>query len=217
MIVYGSSVSPFVRKVLVFAAEKGIAVETRNTGLNSDDPEFLAASPFRKIPGFSDGDYRLSDSSAIVAYLDALKPDPPLIPTEPKARGKAIWYDEFADTILFGCLVKSFFNRVVGPIFLKRPGDLAVAEKAEREELPPLIDYIESVLPDSGYLVADRLTLADIAVASPLANMRYLGLKMDPATHPRTAAFATRMHALPSFATWIAKEEAMLAKVGVVV
>jgi len=40
----------------------------------------------------------------------------------------------------------------VAPRFLKREGDLAVAEKAEKEELPPLLAYIERMLPASGFL-----------------------------------------------------------------
>ena len=86
MIIYGSSISPYVRKTLVFAAEKGIAVDNPPTALNSQDDEFRKASPFGKIPAFTDGDFRISDSSAIVAYLDALQPEPALIPSEPKSR-----------------------------------------------------------------------------------------------------------------------------------
>ena len=52
MIVYGSSISPFVRKVLAFAAEKGLEVELKPSGLGNKDPEFLEASPFGKMPGF---------------------------------------------------------------------------------------------------------------------------------------------------------------------
>ena len=85
MILYGSSMSPFVRKVLAFAAEKGIELEVKQVGLGSTDPDFLAASPFRKIPALADGGYTLSDSSAIIHYLDALKPDPELIPRDPSS------------------------------------------------------------------------------------------------------------------------------------
>ena len=120
MIVYGSSLSPFVRKVLAFAAEKGIELELKPTGLGNKDPEFLEASPFGKMPGFRDGDFAISDSSAIIAYLEAVQPEPNLIPTEPKARARTIWYDEFADTILFACGGKMFFNRLVGAA-LPRP------------------------------------------------------------------------------------------------
>ncbi len=211
MIVYGSSISPYVRKVLAFAAEKGIEVETKPLGLNSDDPEFLEASPFRKIPAFRDGDFAISDSSAIVAYLDALKPEPALIPTEPKARARAIWYDEFADTIVGACGTKMFFNRIVAPRFLKREGDMAVADKAEGEELPPILDYLERTIPASGFLVEDRLTLADIAVASPFANFGHLALSWSEG-RPKLTAYVEAILSRPSFASWIAREAAFLER-----
>ena len=210
MIVYGSSMSPFVRKVLAFGAEKGIELEARPVGLGSDDPEFLDASPFKKIPGFRDGDFTLSDSSAIVAYLEAIKPEPNLIPTEPKARARTIWYDEFADTILFDCGRKMFFNRIVAPRFLKREGDAAVADAAEAQELPPILDYLERVIPDSGYLVEDRLTLADIAVASPFVNLKHLGIGVGE--RPKLSAYVERMLSRPSFSQWAERETAFLAR-----
>ena len=212
MIVYGSSLSPFVRKTLAFAAEKGIEVEVKPVGPNSPDPDFAACSPFRKMPAFRDGDFTISDSSAIIAYLDAKFPEPPLVPTEAKGRARAIWYEEFADTILCACMGKMFFNRLVAPRFLGQKGDVAAADKAEREELPPLIDYIERVIPASGFLVEDRLTLADLAVASPFVNIQHLGVGMDRGKHPRTAAFIESIHARPSFARLIAKEKAFLAR-----
>jgi glutathione S-transferase len=211
MIVYGSSMSPYVRKVLAFAAEKGIEVESKPLGLNSDDPEFLEASPFRKIPAFRDGDFAISDSSAIVAYLDALKPEPALIPIEPKARARAIWYDEFADTIVGACGTKMFFNRIVAPRFLKREGDLTAADKAECEELPPILDYLERAIPASGFLVEHRLTLADIAVASPFANFRHLGLSCFEG-RPKLAGYVEAILSRPSFASWIAREAAFLER-----
>ena len=212
MIVYGSSLSPFVRKVLAFAAEKGIEVELKPSGLGNKDPEFLAASPFGKMPGLRDGDFGISDSSAIVAYMEAVKPEPNLIPTEPRARARTIWFDEYADTILFACGGKMFFNRIVAPRFLGQAGDEEIAAKAECEELPPLLDYLESVIPPSGFLVEDRLTLADIAVASPFANLRHLNVAVDPARHPKVAAYVEAILARPSFAPWIARETAFLER-----
>ena len=55
MILYGSTMSPFVRKVAAFATEKGIDYELRATSLNDPDPEFRAASPFGKKPRSSAG------------------------------------------------------------------------------------------------------------------------------------------------------------------
>jgi glutathione S-transferase len=202
--------SPFVRKVLAFAAEKGIELEARSVGIGDAAPDFRQASPFGKMPALVDGDYGLADSSAIIHYLEALRPEPALIPAEPRARGRVIWFEEFADTILMGCGAKMFFNRVVAPLFLKREGDPRVADAAEKEELPPILAYLEGVVPESGFLVGDQLTLADLAVTSPLANLGHMGVEVDRKRFPRTAAFAERILSRPSFATLVARERAYL-------
>jgi glutathione S-transferase len=166
-------------------------------------------SPFGKIPAFEDGDYTLCDSSAIVQYIEAKHPEHPLIPAEAKARGRTIWYDEYADTIFVGQLGMIFFHRVVAPM-MKMPNDLAAADKMEAEQLPVQLAYLESVIPASGFLVEDRLTLADIAVASPFANMAYAGVKLDAGTYPKVAAYVAGIHTRPSFAAIIAAERKML-------
>lgn len=194
MILYGSSLSPYVRKVLAYAGEKGIELELQPTGFPNPGAEFLEASPFRKMPAFRDGDFTLSDSSAIIHYLEARFPEPALIPSDPELRGKTIWFEEFADTILVSCGAKIFFNRIVAPRFMGRPGDLEAAEAAELNDLPPILDYLEKTVPDEGgYLVGDRLTLADLAVAGPFANFRHTDTKVDPERYPRTVAYVERI------------------------
>jgi glutathione S-transferase len=215
MQLYGSSLSPLVRKVLAFAAEKGIELELTPTGEapGRHSPEFIAASPLRKMPALADGDFRLADSSAIVHYLEALQPEPNLIPTDARARGRTIWFEEYADTVLMACGGKMFFHRVVAPTFLGLPGDPAIADAAEREEFPPILDYLESVIPDSGFLVEDRCKLAYLAIASPRAILPNIRLLIAEQRHPRLARYAAAILSRPSFAPWIARETALLAKV----
>jgi glutathione S-transferase len=213
MILYGSSLSPFVRKVLAVAGEKGIELDLQPTGFPSHSPEYLEASPFRKMPALRDGDYTLADSSAIVHYLEAKYPEPALIPSDPKLRGKTIWFEEFADTILFACGAKIFFNLIVAPRFLGRAGDEDAAKEAEIHDLPPILDYLEKVVPgDDGYLVGDGLTLADIAVASPFANLRHTDTKVCPERYPCTVAYIDRILTRPSLAKWVEKETDLLAR-----
>jgi len=213
MILYGSTMSPFVRKVAAYAAEKGLEIELKPVGLGDPDPEFRAASPFRKMPALVDGDYKLSDSSAIIHYLEAKYPEPELIPADPRERGRVIWFDEFADTLLFACGAKIFFNKVVAPRFLGREGDLSAAEAAERDELPPLLDYLEGVIPASNYLVGDRLTLADLSVAGPFANFSHCDVAIDPGRYPKITAYVAAILGRPSFARHVEREAAFLARV----
>jgi glutathione S-transferase len=209
MKLFGASISPFVRKVLAFAHEKGIDLELVAASPGSDAPDFRAASPFGKIPGFQDGDFHISDSTAIITYLDAVKPEPNLIPLEPRARARTIWFEEFADTILMGVCGKVLFNRFVAPKYLGMAGDESVADAAERVELPPVLAYVERTLPPSGFLVEDRITLADLAVVSPLASMALIGWKLDAEAYPKTAAFTDSILGRPCYAPWIAQEKAM--------
>ena len=209
MILYGAPVSPFVRKVLAFAAEKGVALELVPIGLGDENPEFLACSPFRKMPGFTDGDFRISDSTAIVTYIDAKYPEVPLIPADPANRARAIWFDEFADTILTAAAGAIFFNRIVSPKFMGKPGDDAAAAKGEAD-MTPVCQYLESVIRSSGYLVGDSLTLADISVASPFVNAEHAGHVPAAATYPKLTDYLAAIHARPSFSDWIRRERKVL-------
>ena len=213
MIIYGSLVSPFVRKLLGYLGEKAIEFELKGVGIGDPDPGFRAASPLGKMPAMDDDGFTLADSSAIIHYLEAKYPDPVMIPTDPRARGRVIWWDEFGDTVFAACSGKLFFNRIVAPKFLGREGDLAAAAQAEAEELPKLLAYLESAIPASGFLVGDQMTLADLAVASPLMNLRHCGSGVDAAAYPKIAAWSEAILSRPSMAPWIAKEERMMAKV----
>ena len=212
LIVYGSSLSPYVRKVLVIAAEKGLEVENRVAGPGiAPSEDFAAASPFKKIPALRDGDFTLADSTAIAIYLEAKQPAPNLVPTEAKARGRTLWFDEFADTIAFPQKAKIFFNRVVMKL-MGKTGDEALAAATEREELPRLFAYLEGQIPASGFLVEDRFTLADIAVVSPFVNLQHAGVTPDAAAYPKTAAYVDAMLRRASFAALVEKDRRFLAR-----
>ena len=213
MKVFGFPLSPFVRKVHLVATEKGIAVETVLGNPANPLPEFLAASPFRKIPALQDGDFTLCDSTAIVTYFDALRPDPPMLPGDARQKARAIWYEEFADTILTPAGGKIVFNRFVGPKFLGLPGDEDAAKLGETE-LVPILDYFEREAPEDGWLTGSAISIGDIAVASVFRTLGYVGCEPKAATHPRTAAWYARVCARPAWQDVAARESAIMAKVG---
>ncbi len=206
MQVFGALLSPFVRKVCLVAEEKGIAYELVMSSPGNPNPDFVAASPFGKIPAIKDGDYNLADSTAIITYLEAKHLEQPMLPADPQARGRAMWFDEFADTILAASGLKIVFNRLVGPKFLNIPGDEAAALQGEAE-LPRILDYLEGVAPESGWL-ADDFTLGDISVASMLRTMTYVGHGPDAVQYPKTAAWYARVCERPAWKKVAAVEDA---------
>jgi glutathione S-transferase len=200
---YGTGYSPYVRKVLVALAEKGQAVEHIPLFFHDKDPAFQAASPLGKIPAFEDEGYRLADSSAILFYLEAKFPDPVLIPTEAKARGRAIWFDKYGDTEMFDSIIKPFANRVVKPQLLGQPGDEAAITKALTEELPKIYDYLEAQI-SGAYLVGDAFSIADISVVTGFHNLHLAGESVDAGRWPKLAKYVAGILARPSFATALA-------------
>lgn len=205
MILYGALLSPFVRKVALVLAEKGIAFEFGMGGPGQPNDNFLAISPFGKIPAIDDDGFTLSDSTAIALYLEARTPDPVLLPAEPQMRGQAMWLDEFADTIFAASGLKILFNRLVGPRILKVGGDEAVALQGEAE-LPASLDYLERIVPESGWLLGETFTLGDFAVASVIRTLEYLEIRCG-AARPRTAAWYARVGDRPAWRQIAAIEE----------
>mgnify|MGYP002651132757 CR=1 FL=1 len=214
MKLFGSSFSPYVRKIMILCAEAGIAYEAVQIGIGDPDPAFRAASPLGKMPAIEDDGFHLADSSAIAHYLDA-RHGAGFIPADPQARGRAIWFDEFADTELFGALQPMFFNRVVAPFFLRREADEEAAVAAERDRLPKVLDYLEAVLPNAGQpLAGDRFGLADASVASAFVNLDHCRRSCSLDGWPRLSAWIAAAHARPAIAPIIAREQAILTKIG---
>jgi glutathione S-transferase len=209
--VFGVALSPFVRKVRVALAEKQIPYDLVPVFGPQAPPDWKEMSPLGKIPAFKDGERTLCDSSIICTYLERTHPTPALYPKDAYEHARALWIEEFADTALIETIGQPiFFNMVVNPRFMGKEPDRARADKAFAESLPPRLEYLEAQLPASGHFVGDGLTIADIAVASPLTNLRHAGYDVDAKRYPKLAKHLDTMQARPSFATCIAEEKGFL-------
>jgi glutathione S-transferase len=209
--VYGASPSPFVRKVRVFLAEKGIAYDLDEVVPVNVAPEFKKISPLGKIPAYRDGDVTLADSSVICAYLERTHPTPALYPSDPYQFARALWFEEYGDggmTPIVG--PKIFFQKVVGPRFFNQPTDEAVVKKAVEEELPPLFDYLESQISPKNTLAGDQFSIADIGIGTQFVNLKHVGIAPDTKRWPKLARYVAGVLERPSFRGVVEKERAML-------
>ena len=206
MKVFGFPLSPFVRKVHVVAAEKGIAIEMVLANPRDPSPEFLDASPFRKIPALRDGDFTLADSTAIATYFEAIVPDPPVLPADPKTRARAVFFEETADTVLGAASAKIVFNRVVAPRILGMPGNEATVQEGIAE-LAHRLDWLETVAPADDWLAGSEYSIGDISVASVLRTLEYADAGLDRERYPAIAAWSDRVRARPAWQQVAALEE----------
>ena len=190
--VIGSFVSPYVRKVLACMNLKGLDYEVDPITPFFGNEEYERLSPLRRIPVLIDGDFSVSDSSVICAYLDEAYPDRPLLPANPKDRARARWFEEYADTRLGDIFIWNlFYQKVVHPLVWGEPGEQARIDKALNEDIPAALDYLEGQLPAGGFLFGE-IGLADIAVASFFQNGSYAGFSVEADRWPRTAGFVER-------------------------
>jgi glutathione S-transferase len=205
--IIGSFVSPYVRKVLACINLKGLDYEVDPITPFFGNDEYQRLSPLRRIPVLIDGDFSISDSSVICAYLDEAFPARSLLPADPKDRARARWFEEYADTRLGDIFIWGlFYQRIVHPLVWGEPGDQARIDKVLNEDIPDALDYLEGQLPAEGFLFGE-IGLADISVASFFQNAAYADFHVDSTGWPRTAAFVERTLAHPCIAVLLGYED----------
>ena len=171
--ILGTPGSPFVRKVRAAFAEKGVACELRPVDVFNPPEGFERLSPLRRIPvlEFGDGREPLADSSAICAYLEALQPEPPLYPRDPHATGRAVWIEEYADTVVAYQLGMGVMRPMLAARAPGEPRDDAKIEEAVTKRLAPLLGYLEGALGEHDWFAGGVFSIADLAVAAQLSGL----------------------------------------------
>ncbi len=208
---FGTNVSPFVRKCRVYMAEKGLAYTHEPVNPFQPPPNFRQISPLGKIPALLDGERAIFDSTAICIYLERCNPAQPLFPSDHYDYAHALCLEEYIDSGLMpvaGPLV--FRPLVLGPVAMQQPLTKEIKEAAlevVENQVAPMWDYLERQLGGNEYFVGNKLSIADIAVASGHVNLWHGGVDPDPLHWPKLAAFLTRLWARPSFVTLLAEEQ----------
>jgi glutathione S-transferase len=211
--IHGIPLSPFTRKVCVAMHEKNIAFDLNPIAPvppANDDPKFRAMSPLGKIPAFEDGDFSISDSSVILAYLERAHPDSALYPQDAKEYARAMWLEEFADSKLVEGVGPVFFERIVAPAFFQRAPDQAALDVALGEKIPTAFDYLESQLSGADYLVGKRLSVADIAIGAMLRQFQMASETVDESRWAKLAKYAETLLERESFKKCAVAEAAMM-------
>ena len=192
-ILIGNPVSPYVRKVLVACAVKGLEPQLDPIIPFMGDDSFSEVSPLRRVPVWIDDQVTLSDSSVILEYLEDRWPTPPMLPATPAERARARWLEEFADTRLGDLFIwRLFYQCVIRPFVWGEETDQAAVDNVRDVEAPQAFDYLESQLPAEGFFFG-ALSNADVAVAAPFANARWSRFEPDADRWPKLVAWLQKM------------------------
>jgi maleylpyruvate isomerase len=178
---------------------KGLTAERRYVHLRKGEqraPGYLEVNPYGLVPMLVVGDRRLTQSLAIIEYLDEKHQNPPLLPPGPEDRA---WVRSVAMAI--ACDIHPLDNtRVLA--YLKNP--LGIEEPGRDEWYRHWIRLGFAALErqlsqrDGRYCAGDTPTLADVCLVPQVFNAKRMNVDLAP--YPRIVAIHEACIALPAFA-----------------
>jgi maleylacetoacetate isomerase len=200
MILYDFFRSSAAYRVRIALNLKNLRAERRFVHLGKDEnrkPSYKAVNPQGFVPYLMDGDFALSQSLAIIEYLNDLRPDPPFLPAGPADRA---YVRSLA--LVVACDVHPLNNKRVLDYLMR---DLHLSEEQKtgwyRHWIAEGFDALEQMLTarDAGgkFCFGAAPTLADICLVPQVANAHRFACDMSP--FARIASIYAHCMTLPPF------------------
>lgn len=205
---YGVPLSPFARKAMLALEFKGLDYENEPTYPGDESPEFRAISPLGKIPVLDHDGFTVPDTSVICRYIDRIAPEKSLYPADPQEEARACWLEEYADSRLIENCAGIFQERLLKPKMMNQPTDEERLATILDDTLPECLNYLESVVPESGYLVGDALSIADLSVVTCFIQAQYGDYDVDGGAYPRLRRYLDQAYAAPLVTNRLESERA---------
>ncbi|KKC26408.1 glutathione S-transferase family protein [Sphingomonas sp. SRS2] len=202
--------APSPRRVRIFLAEKGIAVERIQVDIKTGehlDPDFVGINPQRQIPVLLlDDGTLIDDSLGICRYFEALQPDPPMFGRTPVEIGLIESWLRRIEHDCFQAVAAAFRNKV--GVFA---GRAVSGEWPPIEQIPAMVergrtmwtafaDVLDARLEQRRFVAGANFSMADIAA---LVSIDFgMGTRLpDPREgRPALARWHAEMSARPSAA-----------------
>tara|TARA_R110002072_G_scaffold55782_3_gene144997 strand:- start:3241 stop:3879 length:639 start_codon:yes stop_codon:yes gene_type:complete len=171
MILYDCATAPSPRRARMFIAEKGLTIETRQVDLKSGEhfgEAFRAINPRCTVPALDvgNGDV-LTDNASIAAYLEAIRPDPPLLGRDPIEKARIAEWNARSESEGLLAVAEALRNSapglkgraLTGPDSYEQIPQLAARGAAR---VSAFFKVLDERLSDSAYLAGEAFSVADI-------------------------------------------------------
>jgi maleylacetoacetate isomerase len=197
MILYDYFRSSAAYRVRIAIALKRLAVERRHVHLlrgEQRDPGYRAKNPLAIVPTLELDDGRLiTQSLAIIDYLDTLQPDPPLLPSDSVLAAQAR-----AAALTIACEIHPLANlRVIEALQRQfRAKDDQIAEWRKRW-ISEGLKAVEQLIAPAPFAFGAAPSLADICLVPQIYNARRFDAPLDAC--PRILAVDAACSVHPAF------------------
>jgi len=199
MKLYYHPVSTTCRPIMLFAAESGIALDLELVDLFTGahfKPDYLAINPSAQVPVLEDGDFRLTESSAILKYL-ADKIRSPAYPADLQKRARVNERMDWLNTGFYRDFSYGFLYPQIFP-FMRRPDDAVQAGTLAwgKDKAVGWLKVLDENLlgPRNMFLCGEAITIADY-----LGSMMVLGGE----------AIDCKLGAYPNICRWLGNMKAL--------
>ena len=165
----------------LFTAEAaGMEYESHIVDLQKGEhktPDFLSINPMGRVPAMVDGDFKLSESVAIMRYIGR-KSGSGLYPKGIEAQAEVDQWTDFSIHHVRSAMGRVQFNRVVAKFFGAEPDEKSL--EAGLNFLATNLPFIEERLSKQPFLCGDSMTIADTALLSALEPADMCGFDLSP-------------------------------------
>jgi len=202
MIFYNSpNPAPNPRRVRIFAAEKGIALDLREVSIikrEQKSPEYVAINPRGQTPSLQlDDGTVITESVAICRYLEALHPQPPLFGSTPLEIAQIEMWSRRVEMILMPPVGAVWVNTHAFTAAL--PGRNSEWGEANRPRVEAAFRFFDQSLRTHEFLASDVFSMADILLLTTMDFAAFVGCGA-PADCAALATWHERVSARPSAA-----------------
>lgn len=163
-----SSASYRVRIALNLKGVAYTAVPTDLLDVSHKKPDYVARNPQGFVPMLSIDGHDLTQSLAIIDYLDANYPDPPMVSSDPAERAKTL-----AQALVIAADIHPLNNlRVLGRLKSQFGADDAAVAEWYRHWIVEGFTALEAMAPETGLFGGAKPNLADVCLVPQMANAR---------------------------------------------